>query len=102
MPEAGQSWSHVMKNHSFGAGAMLTKTESSGTGAISFLQELRSPGYNRNFLICIANKQLHDFTFFFLLSKTISGICNNVQADTYNSGKVIFRRRPQRFIELRY
>jgi len=31
-----------MKKHSSGAGAMLTKTESSG--ANSFLQELRSPG----------------------------------------------------------
>jgi len=40
-----QSWSHVIKKHSSGAGtgAMLTKTESSGAGAISFLQELRSP-----------------------------------------------------------
>jgi len=30
------------KKHS--SGAMLTKTQSSGAGAISFLQELRSPG----------------------------------------------------------
>jgi len=37
--------SHVMKKHSSGAGAMLTETESSGAGAISFLQELRSPGW---------------------------------------------------------
>jgi len=35
-----------MKRHSSGAGAMLTKTESSGVGAISFLQELRSPVLN--------------------------------------------------------
>jgi len=32
------------KKHSSGAGAMLTKTESSGAGAISFSQELRCPG----------------------------------------------------------
>ena len=37
---------HVIKKHISGAGAMLTKKESSGAAAvaISFLQELRSPG----------------------------------------------------------
>jgi len=35
-----------MKKHSSGAEAMLTKTKSSGTGAISFLQELRSPAFH--------------------------------------------------------
>jgi len=37
------SIAHVIKKHSSGAGAMLTKTESSGAGAISFLQKLHSP-----------------------------------------------------------
>jgi len=35
---------HFKKKHSSRAGAMLTKTESSEAGAISFLQEFRSPG----------------------------------------------------------
>jgi len=49
-PEPERSRSHVMKKHSSGAGAgaMLTKTESSGSGAISFLQELRNPGFSGN------------------------------------------------------
>jgi len=45
-PERERSGSHVIKKHSYGTGAraMLTKTESSGAGAISFLEEFRSPG----------------------------------------------------------
>jgi len=34
------------KKQSSGAGNMLTKTENSGAEAISFLQELRSPGFD--------------------------------------------------------
>jgi len=52
-----QCRSHVIKKHSSraGAGAMLTKTETSGTGAvaISFLQELRSPVSNNHFSIFV-------------------------------------------------
>jgi len=51
-PQQERSRSHGINKHSpeAGAGAMLTKTESSGGGAKSFLQELRSPSakYCRN------------------------------------------------------
>ena len=42
-----------MKKHSSGAGAMLTKTESSGAGVNSFLRELRSLGFEAGANACL-------------------------------------------------
>jgi len=49
------SWSrsHVTKEHSSGSGAMLTKPGSSEAGAISFLQELRSPASPNDGFLCL-------------------------------------------------